>query len=159
MARGMKRIARSAALRRRDCKPGAKFLGNLYRQAAISEAGEKNPVATESRASRDADNAALASGRHLPQQVPTPSSRVRSRRLAAPPLTATRICRSDTALHTQTIMAAIVNANANDCQYHINLLLAQRVACLIMSNTAHVMKYQQRGRRGCGKCSRSIPGT
>jgi hypothetical protein len=92
-------------------------------QAANSEAGEKKPGLRESRAARDADNAALASGRHFPQQVPTPRSRVRSRRLFAPPLTALRICRSDTALHTQTIMAAIVNANANDCQYRMDVHL------------------------------------
>jgi len=52
--------------------------------------------------------------------VPTPRSRVKSRRLLAPPLTATRICLSDTALQTQTIMSGIVNANANDCQYRIH---------------------------------------
>jgi hypothetical protein len=31
-------------------------------------------------------------------------------------LTAERIWRSETALHTHTIMSGIVNANANDCQ-------------------------------------------
>jgi hypothetical protein len=80
-------------------------------------AGENKLRLVDSQASREAHNAALASGRHLPQQVPTPSSRVRSRKLLAPPLTAWRICRSETALHTQTIMGGIVNANANDCQY------------------------------------------
>ena len=73
----------------------------------------------ESHAFREAANADLASGRHLPQQVPTPKSRVRSRNEVAPSLTAVRICRSETALHTQTIMGTIVNANANDCQYRI----------------------------------------
>jgi hypothetical protein len=66
---------------------------------------------------KDADRAARASGTHLPQQVPTPSSRVISRREEAPALTAARIWRSETALHTHTIMGRIVNANANDCQY------------------------------------------
>lgn len=66
---------------------------------------------------KDADKAALASGTHLPQQVPTPSSRVISRMHVAPSLTAARMCLSDTALHTQTIMGRIVNANTNDCQY------------------------------------------
>src|ERR1700728_3623342 len=69
------------------------------------------------RASRESDRVALASGMHLPQQVPIPSSRVRSRRLVAPQFTAARICLSETALQTQMIMGAIVNANANDCQY------------------------------------------
>jgi hypothetical protein len=35
--------------------------------------------------------AALASGTHLPQQVPTPKSRVISRMQHAPPFTAARI--------------------------------------------------------------------
>jgi len=56
------------------------------------------------RESRVADRVARASGTHLPQQVPTPSSRVRSRRLVAPPFTAVRICLSETALQTQMIM-------------------------------------------------------
>ena len=64
----------------------------------------------------DSDRVAFAAGTHLPQQVPTPSSRLMSRIDVAPSLTAARICRSDTALHTQTIMGVIVNANANDCQ-------------------------------------------
>jgi len=66
---------------------------------------------------KDVASALLASGRHLPQQVPKPSSRVRSRKLVAPSLTAARMCRSETALHTQMIIGPIVNANANDCQY------------------------------------------
>jgi hypothetical protein len=52
----------------------------------------------------EADNVALASGRHLPQQVPTPSSRVRSRKHVAPFFTADLMCRSETALQIQTIM-------------------------------------------------------
>jgi hypothetical protein len=53
----------------------------------------------------EADNAAFASGTHFPQQVPTPKSRVRSRKLAAPFFTAVLMCLSDTALQTQMIMA------------------------------------------------------
>jgi hypothetical protein len=86
---------------------------------ANSGTADENRWGPDSQASREADNAALASGRHFPQHVPTPSSRVRSRKLLAPPLTAVRICRSETALQTHTIMAAIVNANANDCQFSI----------------------------------------
>jgi hypothetical protein len=67
-------------------------------------------------AARHAERAAFASGRHFPQEVPTRSSRVRSRMHEAPPLTAARMCLSDTALQTHTIMEPIVNANANDCQ-------------------------------------------
>jgi hypothetical protein len=52
----------------------------------------------------------------LPQQVPSPVWRLKSVRRVAPPFTATRIWRSDTALQMQTIMGDIVNANANDCQ-------------------------------------------
>jgi hypothetical protein len=79
---------------------------------------EKKTGATEwSWGFRDADNAAFASGTHLPQQVPTPSSRAMSRMQVAPSATAERMCLSETALHTHTIMARIVNANANDCQY------------------------------------------
>jgi hypothetical protein len=37
--------------------------------------------------------------------------------LVAPQSTAVRMCRSETALQTQMIMGAILNANANDCQY------------------------------------------
>ena len=54
--------------------------------------------------SSEADRVARASGMHFPQQVPTPSSRVRSRTQVAPFFTADRICRSDTALQTQMIM-------------------------------------------------------
>jgi hypothetical protein len=82
-------------------------------------AGEKRPAREESHALSEAANADLASGKHLPQQVPIPKSRVRSRNEFAPPFTAVRIWRSDTALHTQTIMVVIVNANANDCQCRI----------------------------------------
>ena len=57
--------------------------------------------------SSEADNVALASGMHFPQQVPTPSSRVRSRTQVAPFFTANRICRSDTALQTQMIMVLL----------------------------------------------------
>jgi hypothetical protein len=67
-------------------------------------------VAESARASsalRDSDRVALASGTHLPQQLPTPSSRLRSRKLHAPPLTADRMCRSDTALQMQMIMALL----------------------------------------------------
>ena len=67
--------------------------------------------------SSEAERAALASGTHLPQQVPNPSCRERSRMLVAPQATAVRMCRSETALQTQMIMAPILNANANDCQY------------------------------------------
>ena len=59
------------------------------------------------REARQAVKVTLASGRHLPQQVPTPSSRVRSRKLAAPPFTADLMCRSETALQTQMIMSAL----------------------------------------------------
>jgi hypothetical protein len=79
-------------------------------------AGENRPGRAESHALSEAANADLASGKHLPQQVPTPKSRVRSRNEVAPPLTAVRMWRSETALHTHTIMVLIVNANANDCQ-------------------------------------------
>ena len=40
---------------------------------------------------RQEARAVLASGRHLPQQDPTPSSRARSRMVVAPPFTALRI--------------------------------------------------------------------
>jgi hypothetical protein len=78
-----------------------------------------NPVATAGSflEARQAARVACASGKHLPQQVPTPRSLAKSRTRVAPHLAACRIWRSETALHTQTIMAAIVNANANDCQY------------------------------------------
>ena len=82
-------------------------------------AGEKSPGREESHAFSEEAKADLASGRHLPQQVPTPKSRVRSRKQVAPPLTAVRMCRSETALHKQMIMGVIVNANANDCQYRM----------------------------------------
>ena len=59
------------------------------------------------RESREADKVALASGRHLPQQVPTPSSRVRSRKFVAPPFTADLMCLSETALQTQMIMTLL----------------------------------------------------
>jgi hypothetical protein len=49
----------------------------------------------------------LASGTHLPQQVPTPSSRVRSRKFVAPPFTADLMCLSETALQIHTIMLAL----------------------------------------------------
>ena len=52
----------------------------------------------------EADKVALASGTHLPQQVPTPSSRVRSRKFMAPSFTADLMCLSETALQTQMIM-------------------------------------------------------
>ena len=74
---------------------------------ANSVAGEKRLGRAESHAFREAANADLASGKHLPQQVPIPKSRVRSRNELAPPLTALRMCRSETALHTQTIMAVL----------------------------------------------------
>ena len=61
----------------------------------------------ESQDFREEANADLASGRHLPQQVPTPRSRVRSRNELAPDLTAERIARSETALHTHIIMPAL----------------------------------------------------
>jgi hypothetical protein len=116
-----------------DCKPeprpkesigwtrvaGRGHPGGVSQSANSGTAGE-NRCDPDSQAWRQADNAALASGRHFPQQVPTPSSRVRSRKLLAPPLTAVRICRSETALQTHTIMVGIVNANANDCQYRIH---------------------------------------
>ena len=57
--------------------------------------------------SSEADKAAFASGTHLPQQVPTPRFRVRSRMLAAPFFTADRMCLSDTALQTQMIMGVL----------------------------------------------------
>jgi hypothetical protein len=87
-------------------------------QTANSVRGEeKKAGATDSpQWLNDSDRVAFAAGTHLPQQVPTPSSRLMSRSEVAPSLTAARICRSDTALHTQTIIGAIVNANANDCQ-------------------------------------------
>jgi hypothetical protein len=72
-------------------------------------------------APRQADKVACASGKHLPQQVPTPNSLVKSRRRVMPLWAACLIWRSDTALHTHTIMAAIVNANANDCQYRYDI--------------------------------------
>ena len=59
------------------------------------------------RESSEADKVALASGTHLPQQVPTPSSRVRSRKLLAPPFTADLMCLSETALHTHMIMSVL----------------------------------------------------
>src|ERR1700723_1737067 len=54
--------------------------------------------------SSEAERAALASGTHLPQQVPNPSCRERSRMLVAPQATAVRMCRSETALQTQMIV-------------------------------------------------------
>jgi hypothetical protein len=114
--------------------PNPIFKESAVGQAANSEAGEKTRVLKQSRSSKQADSAALASGRHLPQQVPTPRSRVRSRRLFAPPLTALRICLSDTALQTQTIMHGIVNANANDCQYRIHFQEIGQPIFLNMSN-------------------------
>ena len=45
-----------------------------------------------------------------------PDLRLSSATCLAPSLTAARMCLSETALHTQTIMPSIVNANANDCQ-------------------------------------------
>lgn len=42
----------------------------------------------------------------------------------APPFTAVRICLSETALHTHTIMGSMMNANANDCQQRLKLLAA-----------------------------------
>jgi hypothetical protein len=87
-------------------------------------AGENSPDREDSHAFREEARADLASGRHLPQQVPTPNSRVKSRKQVAPPLTAVLICRSETALHTQTIMGRIVNANANDCQYRMMIAVA-----------------------------------
>jgi hypothetical protein len=57
--------------------------------------------------SKEAVKVALASGRHFPQQVPNPSSRVRSRKLQAPPFTADLMCRSETALQTQIIMGLL----------------------------------------------------
>ena len=70
-------------------------------------AGEKREDREESHAFREEAKADLASGRHLPQHVPTPNSRVRSRKEVAPLLTAVRMCRSETALHTQTIMRVL----------------------------------------------------
>jgi hypothetical protein len=121
--------------------PNPIFKESAGGQAANSEAGEKTRVLKESRSSKQADSAALASGRHLPQQVPTPRSRVRSRRLLAPPLTALRICLSDTALQTQTIMHGIVNANANDCQYRIHSQgIGQRILFDYVEPPIDVMK-------------------
>jgi len=54
-------------------------------------AGEKRPGLEDSQDLRESAKADLASGRHLPQQVPIPNSRVRSRKLLAPHLTAVRI--------------------------------------------------------------------
>jgi len=84
-------------------------------QTANSVRGEeKNAGATDSpqwpgeaQWLNDSDRVAFAAGTHLPQQVPTPSSRLMSRSELAPSLTAARICRSDTALHTQTIMGLL----------------------------------------------------
>jgi hypothetical protein len=59
------------------------------------------------RESREADKVALASGTHLPQQVPTPSSRVRSRKFLAPSFTADLMCLSETALQTHMIMPVL----------------------------------------------------
>ena len=83
-------------------------------QAAAKVAGEKQVV--WSRSARQPAIVARASGTHLPQQVPSPVSRLSSETEETPPLTAERMWRSETALQTHTIMVPIVNANANDCQ-------------------------------------------
>jgi hypothetical protein len=54
-------------------------------------AAEAGRGAASLRCEREAAMAALASGTHLPQQVPTPKSRVMSRMQHAPPFTAARI--------------------------------------------------------------------
>jgi hypothetical protein len=95
-------------------------------QTAYSVRGEEKKAGA-AQWPNEADRAAFASGTHFPQQVPTPSSRLMSRNEVAPSLTAARMCRSDTALHTQTIMRVIVNANANDCQCPLRYV-ANRVA-------------------------------
>jgi hypothetical protein len=77
---------------------------------------EKNGEADSLHGLRLDDKVALAAGTHLPQHVPTPNSRVRSRMQVAPLVTAARMCRSETALQTHMIMGRSINANANDCQ-------------------------------------------
>jgi hypothetical protein len=71
----------------------------LRAQAASTEDSVREPS--------EADNVALASGTHLPQQVPTPSSRVRSRKFVAPSFTADLMCLSETALQMQMIMVVL----------------------------------------------------
>jgi len=59
------------------------------------------------------ESAILASGTHFPQQEPTPKTRARSRMLVAPPFTAWRIWRSETALQMHTI---IVLKSKRECE-------------------------------------------
>jgi hypothetical protein len=88
--------------------PDPWFRASDARQTANSGLLEgKQAEAAELRESSDADRVALASGTHLPQQVPTPRSRVRSRMQVAPSLTAARICLSETALQMHTIMRVL----------------------------------------------------
>jgi anti-sigma-K factor RskA len=70
-------------------------------------AGTSIPAEAAAPEVREWDRTFLASGRHFPQQAPTPSVRFRSRMQLAPSFTAERICRSETALQTQTIMAVL----------------------------------------------------
>jgi hypothetical protein len=121
----MEWVARSGFDNARDCMPeSSRRASTEGDQTANSVRGEEKKAGaiaspqwlSDAQWANDADRAAFASGTHFPQQVPTPSSRLMSRSEVAPSLTAARMCRSDTALHTQTIMGAIVNANANDCQ-------------------------------------------
>jgi hypothetical protein len=91
----------------RDCMPeSSRRASNERGQTANSVRGEEKKAGV-AQWPNDADRAAFASGTHLPQQVPTPSSRLMSRSEVAPSLTAARICRSDTALHTQTIIGLL----------------------------------------------------
>ena len=70
-------------------------------------AGTSSPDEEAVPKGRESDRTRLASGTHFPQHAPMPSSRVRSRMQLAPSFTAERICRSETALQTQTIIAVL----------------------------------------------------
>ena len=75
------------------------------RAQAAAKPAERQLVS--SRSARQSASATRASGTHLPQQVPSPVWRLSSLTQLTPPLTAERMCRSETALQTQTIMGPI----------------------------------------------------